>query len=112
MIYTLAMAAEQGIHVAEDGTPEVKMTDARAHLTELIRGVRYGLRPAAFTERGERSVYVVPVAFFEQALRDRDLIEALERRAEEPAEGATADVRVKALRIREALDAAARDIES
>lgn len=81
MTYTLAMAADQGIRIAEDGTPEVAMTHARANLTQLIREVRYGKRPAAFTERGERSAYVVPPEFFNRAhvlqraldlLKDRD----------------------------------------
>lgn len=67
MTYTLAMAAEQGIQIADDGVAEVSMTDARAHLTQLIRDVRYGGRTAAFTERGQRSAYVVPSDWYERA---------------------------------------------
>ena len=67
MTYTLAMAADQGIQIADDGTPEVAMTHARANLTELLRGVRYGGRPAAFTERGERAAYVVPPEYYDRA---------------------------------------------
>jgi antitoxin (DNA-binding transcriptional repressor) of toxin-antitoxin stability system len=66
MTYTLAMAAEQGIRIAKDGTPEVSMTDARAHLTAFVRGVRWGKKVSAFTERGERSAYVVPTEFFDR----------------------------------------------
>ncbi|MFE9127035.1 type II toxin-antitoxin system prevent-host-death family antitoxin [Streptomyces sp. NPDC007148] len=65
------MAADQGIQIADDGTPEVAMTHARANLTQLLREVRYGKKPAAFTERGERSAYVVPPEFYEQAESDR-----------------------------------------
>lgn len=67
MTYTLAMAAEQGIRIAEDGTPEVPMTDARAHLTAFIRQVRWGKKVSAFTERGERTAYVVPPEYYDQA---------------------------------------------
>lgn len=67
MTYTLAMAAEQGIRIAEDGTPEVAMTHARANLTEFIREVRWGKKVSAFTERGERTAYVVPPEYFDRA---------------------------------------------
>lgn len=78
MTYTLAMAADQGIQTAEDGIAEVSMTDARALLTRLIRDVRWGKKVAAFTERGERTAYVVPPEFYEQALEDRARLESLE----------------------------------
>jgi len=65
MAYTLFMPADQGITVAEDGVAEVSMTDARARLTELLRRVRYGGGVGAFTERGERSAYVVRPEFYE-----------------------------------------------
>jgi prevent-host-death family protein len=67
MTYTLAMAADQGIQIADDGVAEVSMTDARANLTQLLREVRYGGRPGAFTERGQRSAYVVPPDWYERA---------------------------------------------
>lgn len=79
MAYTLAMAADQGIRIADDGVAEVSMTEARAQLTRLIRGVREDGRPGAFTDRGERRAYVVTPAMFkrvqgpsekEQAFRD------------------------------------------
>lgn len=71
MTYTLAMAADQGIQIADDGIAEVSMTDARAYLTRLIRSVREGARVGAFTERGERRVYVVTPDFYDQAIADR-----------------------------------------
>lgn len=103
MTYTLAMPADQRIEIAEDGVAEVSMTYARANLTQLLREVRYGKRPGAFTERNERSAYVVPPEFYEQALRDRALLEALRRRGEEPGPNAKPDQRLKAEVIRNAL---------
>ena len=77
MTYTLAMAADQGIQIAEDGVAEVSMTDARANLTQLLRDVRYGKRSGAFTERGARSAYVVPPEFYEEAERNREVLARL-----------------------------------
>lgn len=77
MTYTLAMASDKGIQIAEDGIAEVSMTDARALLTPLIRDVRWGNRIGAFTERGERNAYLVKPDFYEQALLDRRLLVAL-----------------------------------
>lgn len=78
MTYTLAMAADQGIRKAKDGVAEVSMTDARANLTQLLREVRYGKSPGAFTERGERAAYVVPPELYDQAMSDRRRVLALE----------------------------------
>lgn len=83
MTYTLAMAADQGIRIADDGVAEVSMTHARANLTQLIRDVRYGGRPGAFTERGQRSAYVVPPEFYEQAKADRATVIAVLRMIDE-----------------------------
>lgn len=77
MTYTLAMAADQGIRIADDGVAEVSMTDARANLTQLLREVRYGKRPGAFTERGQRSAYVVPPDLYEEAVENARIVEAL-----------------------------------
>lgn len=71
MTYTLAMATDKDIRVAQDGVAEVSMTDARALLTSLIRDVRWGGTVGAFTERGERRAYLVTPDFYEQALADR-----------------------------------------
>ncbi|MEV8418767.1 type II toxin-antitoxin system prevent-host-death family antitoxin [Streptomyces niveus] len=77
------MAADQGIQTADDGVAEVSMTHARANLTALIREVRYAGSTAAFTERGERSAYVVPPAFYEQAQKDRAFMATVERALKE-----------------------------
>lgn len=110
MTYTLAMAADQGIRIAEDGVAEVSMTDARANLTQLLRDVRYGKRPGAFTERSARSAYVVPPEFYEQALRDRAIIDELHRRTD-PGGGASAYDEGKSRVIRDALHSAALAVD-
>jgi prevent-host-death family protein len=106
------MAADQGIQIAEDGVAEVSMTDARANLTPLLRDVRYGGRPGAFTERGKRSAYVVPPEFYEQAVRDRAIIDELHRRTEHPGVDAHAYDEVKSRTIREAIHSAALAVDS
>jgi prevent-host-death family protein len=105
------MAADQGIQIADDGVAEVSMTYARANLTQLLRDVRYGKRSGAFTERGERSAYVVPPEFYEQAIRDRAIIDELHRRTEDPGGGASAHDQGKARAIREALHSAALAVD-
>lgn len=112
MTYTLAMAADQGIQIADDEVAEVSMTDARANLTQLLREVRYGGRAAAFTERGERSAYVVPPKFYEQALQDMAVLEQLRRRTEDPGPAAKPDERIKADAVRGALKAAELAVDS
>lgn len=106
MTYTLSMAADQGIQNAHDGVAEVSMTAARANLTQLIRDVRYGSRVAAFTERGQRSAYVVPTEFYEQAVRDREMLEYLSQQAAPPMPNPDAGQRVRADTIRDALHSA------
>lgn len=96
MTYTLAMAADQGIRIAEDGVAEVSMTDARANLTQLIRDVRYGGRSAAFTERSKRVAAVVP-------LEDYGTLRELRAYLEELRAGDTADAKHKARVLDEAL---------
>ncbi|MBC2903188.1 type II toxin-antitoxin system Phd/YefM family antitoxin [Streptomyces cupreus] len=105
------MAADQGIQTADDGVAEVSMTSARANLTQLLRDVRYGGRPGAFTERGERSAYVVPPDFYEQALRDRALVELLERRAQRVMDP-DAPVKNHAQALRVELDLARQDVDA
>lgn len=112
MTYTLTMASDQGVNDAADGVVEVSMTDARANLTRLLREVRYGRRPGAFTERGDRSAYVVPPEFYEQALRDRAIVERLHRMAALPADVSAEESPDVVQRVRivyEALEAAERD---
>lgn len=106
MTYTLAMAADQGIQIAGDGVAEVSMTKARASLTALIREVAWGHKVGAFKERGDRTAYLVTPEFYEQAVRDREMLEYLCQRAADPGPDAKPDVRVQAERIRDALHSA------
>ncbi|MFF0790402.1 type II toxin-antitoxin system prevent-host-death family antitoxin [Streptomyces spiralis] len=89
-----------------------KIAEARNVLGEVISRARYADEPTVLINRGKEAAVIVSYGFYEQALRDRELLEALERRAEEPAEGAKSDVRGKARTLREALDGAAREVES
>ena len=111
MTYTLAMALHPKIEIKKDGVAEVGMTDARAALTSLIREVSWGQRPGAFTERGKRVAMVVPTEFYEQAVRDRAIIDELHRRTQEPGAG-DAYNEVKSRTIREAIHAAALAVDS
>ena len=95
MTYTLAMAVHPKIEIKEDGVAEVAMTDARAALTSLIR-----------------EAMIVPTEFYEQALRDRAIIDELHRRTETPGAGATSYDEVKSRTIREAIHAAALAVDS
>ena len=112
MTYTLAMAVHPKIEIKEDGVAEVAMTDARAALTSLIREVSWGQRPGSFTDRGKRVAMIVPTEFYEQALRDRAIIDELHRRTETPGAGATSYDEVKSRTIREAIHAAALAVDS
>lgn len=104
MTYTLAMAADQGIRIADDGVAEVSMTSARANLTQLLRDVRYGKRTGAFTERGDRSAYVVPPEDYAEIAAMREVRDRLARLES----SGKPDDKVSARVIREALEDAAR----
>lgn len=104
MTYTLAMAADQHIQIADDGVAEVSMTHARAALTSLIRDVSWGGRFAAFTERGKRVAVVVPTERYKDVLvldELRAYLAEVETR-DKPSDKSQARV------IREALDTAVR----
>lgn len=111
MTYTLAMALHPKIEIKKDGVAEVAMTDARAALTSLIREVSWGQRPGAFTERGKRVAMVVPTEFYDQAVRDRAIIDELHRRTETPGVGATSYDVTKSRTIREAIHQAALTVD-
>jgi hypothetical protein len=112
MTYTLAMALHPKIRIADDGVAEVAMTDARAALTSFIREVSWGGRTGGFTERGKRVAVVVPPDFYEQAIRDRAIIDELHRRTETPGAGAHSYDEVTSRTIREALHSAALAVDS
>ncbi|WP_439947235.1 type II toxin-antitoxin system prevent-host-death family antitoxin [Streptomyces sp. BBFR109] len=87
-----------------------KIAEARNVLGEVISRARYADEPTILINRGKEAAVIVSHPFYEQALRDRALIEALEQRAEEPAPEAKADAKNKARVLREALDMAARTV--
>jgi prevent-host-death family protein len=89
-----------------------KIAEARNVLGEVISRARYADEPTVLINRGKEAAVIVSHRFYEQALRDRALIEFLQQRAEEPADGAKAHEQGRARAIREALDAAGRDVQA
>lgn len=89
-----------------------KIAEARNVLGEVISRARYADEPTVLVNRGKEAAVIVSHPFYEQALRDRALIEALEQRAEEPAADAKPDAHAKARVIREALAGATRDVNA
>jgi prevent-host-death family protein len=97
------MALHPKIEIKADGVAEVAMTDARAALTPFIREVSWGKRTGAFTERGKRVAVVVPPDAYEQAVVDRDVLQQLRERAEDPGPDAKPDDQLRARVLREEL---------
>lgn len=88
-----------------------KIAEARNVLGEVISRARFADEPTILINRGKEAAVIVSHPFYEQALRDRALIEALEARAKEPAADAKADVHGKARAIRNALYSATSDMK-
>lgn len=89
-----------------------KIAEARNVLGEVISRARYADEPTILINRNKEAAVVVSHPFYEQALRDRELIEALETRAQVPASDAKPDEKLKARTLREALSAADRDVNA
>src|SRR4051812_22438208 len=89
-----------------------KIAEARNVLGEVISRARYADEPTILINRTKEAAVVVSHPFYEQALRDRELIEALERRAQAPAADAKPDEKLKSRTLREALSAAERDVSA
>ncbi|MFJ6066536.1 type II toxin-antitoxin system prevent-host-death family antitoxin [Streptomyces tendae] len=85
-----------------------KIAEARNVLGEVISRARYADEPTILVNRGKEAAVIVSHPFYEQALRDRAVIEALTLRGEEPAADAKPAERSKAREAREALAAAER----
>ncbi|MEV0015401.1 type II toxin-antitoxin system prevent-host-death family antitoxin [Streptomyces tendae] len=88
-----------------------KIAEARNVLGEVISRARYADEPTILVNRGKEAAVIVSHPFYEQALRDRELIEALEKRAETPADDAKADDRMKARVLSEALAGARYELD-
>ncbi|MGH3492615.1 MAG: hypothetical protein ACRDQ1_05170 [Sciscionella sp.] len=62
------MAADQEFPLADDGVQEVRLTDARSALTQLIEQLREQGLISALTVRGKRRAVLVTPEFYKQAL--------------------------------------------
>lgn len=89
-----------------------KIAEARNVLGEVISRARYADDPTILVNRGKEAAVIVSHPFYEQAKRDRALIELLKQRAEEGQAGDTAATRVKGEDLHVALAAAERDINA
>lgn len=89
-----------------------KIAEARNVLGEVISRARYADEPTILVNRGKEAAVIVSHPFYEQALRDRALIEMLKQRAEEAAAGDKADVRVKGEYLQGVLTTAEDDINA
>lgn len=70
---------DTGVETAEDGVQEAALTNARGLLTRLIDDALLQGVVSALTARGRRRIYLVPPAFYEQAVADRARLEELDR---------------------------------
>jgi prevent-host-death family protein len=89
-----------------------KIAEARNVLGEVISRARYADEPTILVNRGKEAAVIVSHPFYEQALRDRALIELLQQRAEDGRAGGVADDRIKGEYLRGALAAAERDVNA
>ena len=89
-----------------------KIAEARNVLGEVISRARYADEPTILINRSKEAAVIVSPALYEQAKRDRALIEFLEERAQAPAADAKPDVKSKSRVLREALEAAERDVSA
>jgi prevent-host-death family protein len=87
-----------------------KIAEARNVLGEVISRARYADEPTILVNRGKEAAVIVSHPFYEQALRDRAVIELLQQRAEEGQAGDKADTRINASALGAALESAERDI--
>jgi prevent-host-death family protein len=88
------------------------VSEARANLTEVIAKVRLLGQRVVLTRRDKPQAALVSHDFYEQAIRDRAIIDELHRRTETPGAGATSYDAVTSRTIREALHSAALAVDS
>lgn len=96
--------------MSKSGIRQLGISEARANMTEVIAEVRLLGKPVVLTRRDKPQAALVSVGFYEQALRDRALIELLQQRAAEGQAGDTASARLKGEDLYVALARAERDI--
>lgn len=102
--YALPMSAQPTVHRA-------KIAEARNVLGEVIARARFGGEPTILVNRGKDAAVIVSPEFYEQALRDRAIIDELHRRTEDPGPGSKPDEETNARVIREALHSAALAVD-
>ena len=88
-----------------------KIAEARNVLGEVISRARYAGEPTVLINRGKEAAVIVGYDFYEQALRDRAIIDEMHRRTE-PRAGAKPDEEARSRTIREALHSAALAVDS
>ncbi|CAL9664047.1 hypothetical protein SUDANB1_07120 [Streptomyces sp. enrichment culture] len=89
-----------------------KIAEARNVLGEVISRARYAGEPTVLINRGKEAAVIVSHPFYEQALRDRAVLELLRERAEEAAGSDHPDMRIHAGAVRDWLADAEASIES
>jgi prevent-host-death family protein len=88
-----------------------KIAEARNVLGEVISRARYAGEPTILINRGKEAAVIVGPEFYEQAVRDRAIIDELHRRTEPVADAKPHD-EVISRTIREALHSAALAVDS
>lgn len=88
-----------------------KIAEARNVLGEVISRARYADEPTILINRGKEAAVIVSHPFYEQALRDRALVELLERRAQKVMDP-DAPVKNHAQALRVEMDLAKQDVNA
>ncbi|MFI0768587.1 type II toxin-antitoxin system Phd/YefM family antitoxin [Streptomyces sp. NPDC021218] len=98
------MSAQPTVHRA-------KIAEARNVLGEVIARARFGGEPTILVNRGKDAAVIVSPEFYEQALRDRAIIDELHRRTETSGVDAKSFEQGQARAVREALHSAALAVD-
>ena len=88
-----------------------KIAEARNVLGEVISRARYADEPTILVNRNKEAAVIVSHPFYEQALRDRALVELLERRAQKVMDP-DAPVKNHAQALRVELDLAMQEVNT
>ena len=89
-----------------------KIAEARNVLGEVISRARYADEPTILVNRGKEAAVIVSHSFYEQAKRDREVLELLRQRVEEAAGSTQADLRIKADAVQGWLDDTEASVDS
>jgi prevent-host-death family protein len=94
------------------GEERMGVSEARANLTEVIAKVRLLGQQVVLTRREKPQAALVSPDFYEQSLRDRAVIEHLERQASEVVAGPEPESQRRARVVWEALESAESDVNA